>query len=106
MESNANSLQDKIQRLIDQYTQDKKKLTEMEEQNSILREENRQLMEQIESINSAESSSNLKIKELEHQVKTAEAKVQELQKTLSGFESIATDAIDRIDNFFPDLGND
>lgn len=106
METNAISLQDKIQRLIDQYTQDKKKLAEMEEQNSILREENKQLMEQIENINAAENSSSSRIKDLEKQVKTMEARIQELQNTLAGFENMANDAIGKIDNFFPDLSSE
>ena len=103
METNAISLQEKIQKLIDQYTLDKKKLDGLEEQNTHLKEENRQLMAQIENMNNANSGSASQVKELEEQIKTLESKYLELQKTISGFEDIATDAIAKIDSVFPDL---
>jgi len=103
METKAVSLQDKIQRLIDQYSQDKQKLDKLEEENANLKEENSQLMAQIESMNSSHSGSDTQIKELEQQVKTLESKYQELQKTIAGFEDIASDAISKIDSIFPDL---
>jgi chromosome segregation ATPase len=105
METNAVSLQEKIQRLIDQYTEDKKKLDKLELQNNDLREENSQLMAQIESMNKSHSGSGDRIKELEQQVKTLEKQYKELQDTISGFEDVATDAISKIDSIFPDLGN-
>ena len=58
MDINAVSLQDKIQKLINQYTEDKKKLDRLEEENANLREENGQLMAQIENINSSKNSSS------------------------------------------------
>jgi chromosome segregation ATPase len=103
METNAVSLQDKIQRLIDQYTKDKAKLDKLEEENSLLREENSQLMTQIQNINDAKSGSAQRIQDLEKQVKTLENQYLELQQTLTGFETIATDAIDRIDSIIPDI---
>ena len=105
MDINAVSLQDKIQKLINQYTEDKKKLDRLEEENANLREENGQLMAQIENISSSKNSSSSRIKELENQLKTLESQYQELQETISGFESIANDAISKIDSIIPDTGH-
>ena len=49
MESHVVNLQDKIQKLIDQYTLDKQKLEELENKVAQLTEENSQLFAQIEA---------------------------------------------------------
>ncbi len=103
MESNAISLQEKIQKLIDQYTKDKKKLASLEEENATLKEQSLQLIKQIEEMNQTQSGSSGRIKELEKQLKDLEGKYQELQQTLSGFETIAGNAISKIDSIFPEL---
>ena len=105
MDSNALNLQEKIQKLIDQYTADRKKLEKMEAENNNLREENRQLMEQIKNINKFHSGSESRIKELENQVKQLEAQYKELQDSLAGFEEIASETINQIDLIIPDLNN-
>ncbi len=102
MDTHAVSLQDKIQKLIDQYTEDKKKLDLMEGQNADLKEENSQLMAQIEHFNNSKNTSSTRIQELEKQIKTLEAQYLELQQTIAGFESIASDAITKIDSLLPD----
>lgn len=106
MDTKAISLQEKIQKLIDQYTKDKKILTKLEEENANLSEENSQLMAQIASFNQSQSGTNSRIKELEKQYQDLEKKYEELQNSISGFESIASDAIDQIDLIFPDLEGD
>lgn len=103
MESNAISLQDKIQKLIDSYTQARKKLTALEEQNATLTEENMQLIKQIDGFNEAQSGSAAKIKELEDQLKALQKNYQELENTVSGIDKIATDAISKLDSIIPDL---
>jgi len=127
MESNVINLQKKIQKLIDQYTADRKKLEQLEIENNNLREENRQLMEQIENINSGNLPSDWKsmrnrqlmeqieninkfhtgsesrIKELETQVKHLETQYKELQDSLAGLEDIASNTINQIDQLIPDL---
>ncbi|HNU97717.1 MAG TPA: hypothetical protein PK707_05135 [Candidatus Syntrophosphaera thermopropionivorans] len=105
MESNVINLQEKIQKLIDQYTADRKRLEQLEEENNNLREENRQLMEQIENTKKFHSGSELKIKELENQVKLLQAQYKELQDSLAGLEEIASTTINQIDQLIPDLDN-
>ncbi|HOD59409.1 MAG TPA: hypothetical protein PKH17_01505 [Candidatus Syntrophosphaera sp.] len=103
MESNVINLQEKIQKLIDQYTADRKKLEQLEIENNNLREENRQLMEQIENINKFHTGSESRIKELETQVKHLETQYKELQDSLAGLEDIASNTINQIDQLIPDL---
>ena len=106
METNAISLQTKIQKLIDQYTLDKKKLDELEETNATLREENSQLMLQITASNDSKTNNSARISELEQQIKVLEQQYADLQNSLQGFENIASIAIDKIDNMFPQLETD
>jgi len=104
-----------------------KKLEQLEIENNNLREENRQLMEQIENINSGNLPSDWKsmrnrqlmeqieninkfhtgsesrIKELETQVKHLETQYKELQDSLAGLEDIASNTINQIDQLIPDL---
>ena len=103
MESNVINLQEKIQKLIDQYTADRKKLEQLEIENNNLREENRQLMEQIENINKFHTGYESRIKELETQVKHLETQYKELQDSLAGLEDIAYNTINQIDQLIPDL---
>lgn len=105
MDNNAVSLLDKIQKLIDQYTEIKTKHDQLEEQNAELKEENRQLMLQIENVNSTKSSSSNRIQELERQLRTLEAQHQELQQTVVSFDTIAGDAIKKIDSLIPGLNS-
>lgn len=103
MDNNAFSLQDKIQKLIDQYTLDKQKLADVEEMNTLLTEENMQLIKQIDEMNATQAQNLERNQNLETQLKAMESKYNELQKTLNGFESIATDAISKIDSIFPEF---
>jgi len=65
MDNKTISLQEKIQKLIDQYTKDKKQLVKLEEQNAELTEQNKQLMAQIESFSVSQNGSAMRIQELE-----------------------------------------
>lgn len=105
MDNNAVSLLDKIQKLIDQYTEIKTRHDQLEEQNAELKEENRQLMLQIENVNSTKSSSSNRIQELERQLRALEAQHQELQQTVVSFDTIAGDAIKKIDSLIPGLNS-
>lgn len=106
MESHAINLQDKIQKLIDQYTEGKAKLAAAEEQLETLGMENLELIAQIDTINQHQTALQEKNRQLEEQLRAMEAKYNELQSTVTGFESIATDAISKIDSIFPDLDED
>ena len=79
MDNKTISLQEKIQKLIDQYTKDKKQLVKLEEQNAELTEQNKQLMAQIESfmrpkwISHENQELENKLKDLEHRYPTCKA---------------------------------
>jgi len=62
-------------------------------------------MEQIENTKKFHSGSELKIKELENQVKLLQAQYKELQDSLAGLEEIASTTINQIDQLIPDLDN-
>ncbi len=97
MENSAFNLQDKIQKLIDQYTLYKKKFDELEKVNTALTEENLQLIKQIEENNKLSSDSDAIVKGLEVKLAEAEKKYQELQGLLNSFENLAGSAIEKID---------
>ncbi len=103
MENPVVNLQDRVQKLIDQYTQDKKRLEEMEAQNKQLTEENFQLFSQIEESSQSNEELSAKYHALQQEFNSLETRYNELQKMLSGFESIAVGAIEKIDSIFPML---
>lgn len=103
MESPILNLQERLQKLIDQYTADKKAMDELKAQYAQLREENVQLMSQIEDYSKllSDTESNLSILKTDHdKLKNAH---NEMQNMLFGIESFADDAIKKIDDIFPKL---
>jgi len=103
MEIQAISLQEKIQKLIDQYTEAKRKLGVLEQQVEELTEENVQLIGQIDNGNASQALMQDRNRDLEEKVKALEARLAEMQSAMDGFQDIATDAISKIDSIFPDL---
>ncbi len=99
MESYAVNLQDKIQKLIDQYTIAKKRIEELESENSV----NRQILAQLEDSQKNVQEANVSIARLEAQVNQLQAENTELKKALSGFESATNSAIAQLDSLFPEL---
>ena len=100
MESNVINLQDKIQKLIDQYTLATKKVEEVEEKNRQLAEENSQLIAQIQTSGKATGEQEKKYKTLQEEYNTLENRYKELQKILAGLGSVAEGAIKKIDGLF------
>ena len=103
MDSNAISLQERVQKLINEYTEMKARLGKSQEQLAALTEENKELIKQIDEINRHQGNLQKENQDLQEELKTIEKKYQDLQQTMVGFESIATDAISKIDSIFPDL---
>jgi len=101
MENHVVNLQDKIQKLIDQYTLDKKKLAELEKLNNELTEENLQLMQQLEDYSKLTTDTDSKCQALQTEIDTLKARNQELENLLGDFDSFAGDAIKKIDEFIP-----
>ena len=100
MESNITNLQDKIQKLIDQYTLATKKVEELEEKNQQLTEENSQLIAQIQTSGKTTGEQEKKYKALQEEYNTLDNRYKELQKILAGLESVAESAIKKIDGLF------
>ena len=103
MENQVVNLHDKVQKLIEQYSQDKKKLEEITRAHAQLKDENAQLMRQIETVTNQNSHSTDSVKDLEVQIASLEAKCQSLQTTLSEFENLASTAITKIDELIPSI---
>ena len=103
MDSNAMSLQERVQKLINEYTGMKAQLAKSQEQLALLAEENKQLISQIDDINRKQSGLQTENQDLLEELAAMEKKYHDLQQTMVGFESIATDAISKIDSIFPDL---
>ncbi len=101
MENHVVNLQDKIQKLIDQYTLDRKRLAEMETLNNELTEENLQLMQQIEDSTKLATEADAKIQELEAKLNDLGQKSLDLESMLGAFDALATEAIKKIDEFVP-----
>lgn len=103
MENYAVNLQDKIQKLINQYTAAKNKIEELEMENSLLADQNIQLISQIEDSQKSSQMDAEHASQLEARVHALETQEAELKAALSGFEDIASDAISKIDVIFPEL---
>lgn len=101
MESPIVNLQDRLQKLIDQYTADKKEMEELKKQCAQLTEENMQLFTQIEDYAKlcGETETNLKALQTEHDA--LKQTHNDMQNMLFGIETFADDAIKKIDNIFP-----
>lgn len=106
METSALSLQEKIQKLIDQYTHAKQRLTVLEQHVNELTEENVQLISQIDSGNAGQAELKETNRILQERVKELETRMSEMQTAMDGFQSIANDAISKIDNIFPDFDSE
>lgn len=103
MDNYAVNLQDKIQKLIDQYTIAKKRLEQLELEHANLSDSNNQFLGQLETTQKNLQDANATIAKLEFQVKQLEKDNTELKKALEGFETITTDAMAQLDKIFPEL---
>ena len=103
MESNVTNLQDKIQKLIDQYTAVTKKVEELEEINRQLTEENSQFIAQLQNRDMATDEQEKKYRALQDEYNILDNRYKELQKILAGFETVAEGAIKKIDGILPPL---
>lgn len=95
------NLQDRLQKLIEQYNKDKAELDELREQNARLTEENQQLFVQMEEYAKLVNDSDAGMKSLAEEHEALKSKHQELEKMLTGIESFATAAISTIDTIIP-----
>ena len=82
MESNVINLQDKIQKLIDQYTLATKKVEEVEEKNRQLAEENSQLIAQIQTSGKATGEQEKKYKTLQENIIPWKTGIKNCRKSL------------------------
>lgn len=95
------NLQDRLQKLIEQYNKDKAELDELKEQNARLTEENQQLFVQMEEYAKLVNDSDAGMKSLAEEHEALKQKYTELEQMINGIESFANDAISTIDNIIP-----
>ncbi|HQB97719.1 MAG: hypothetical protein PHQ41_07155 [Candidatus Cloacimonetes bacterium] len=103
MESPILNLQERLQKLIDQYTADKKAMEELTRQYAQLKDENLQLMSQIEDYAKLLQETEAGYKNLKSEYEQLQNTHKEMQNMLFGIESFADDAIKKIDDIFPKL---
>lgn len=105
MESPIVNLQQRLQKLIDQYTVNKKELDELKQSYTELTDENKQLLSQIEDYSCLLNETDGSLKNLQEEHLSLKTKYDEMEKMLFGVESFADDAIKKIDDIFPKIGD-
>ena len=105
MESPIVNLQQRLQKLIDQYTVNKKELDELKISYTQIRDENAQLLSQIEDYVNLVTDTDNSLKTLQGEHHSLKSKYDEMEKMLFGVESFADEAIKKIDDIFPKIGD-
>lgn len=95
------NLQERLQKLLDQYAADKIEIEKLKKDNSGLKDENMQLMAQLEEYGKHQLQNDEDYKALVAERDELKRQHQELEKMLLGIEGIADDALGRIDDLFP-----
>lgn len=103
MESPLNTLQERLQQLIDQYAADKIEIDGLKKRCAQLSEENIQLLRQVDEYSKLYSDANGKLQAMALEYETLKRRNEEIQTLLSGVESFADDAIKKIDDIIPKL---
>jgi predicted nuclease with TOPRIM domain len=103
VDNQALQLHEKVQKLIEQYTIDKKKLTELESKLKDRVKENESLQNNITNLQSELSivkESNVKLVKEMNEMKQKNLKSEEM---ISTFESFANDLNSKIDDLIPKI---
>jgi len=103
VDTQALQLHDKVQKLIEQYTIDKKRLNELEAALKDKSSDNTGYLEQIKKLQSdlqTALSNNTKLTDELNEIKK---KNQELQQVVNSFENFAGDLNTKIDNLIPKI---
>ncbi len=103
MDTQALQLHDKVQKLIEQYTLDKKKLSELEAALSEKSKDSDTLKESVHKLQNelrVAQDNNLKLNQEKNQLLQ---KNQDLEKLISTFEGFANDLNTKIDDLIPKI---
>ncbi|HHV36263.1 MAG TPA: hypothetical protein GXX77_00285 [Candidatus Cloacimonetes bacterium] len=103
MENPVMNLQQRLQKLLDQYAADKIEIEELKKENTELKNANMQLMTQLEEYGKLRLQDDENYKAVIAERDELKKQHQELEQMLMGIESIADDAIGKIDDLFPML---
>lgn len=103
MDTQALQLHEKVQKLIEQYTLDKKKLSEMELTLNDKINENETLKENIVRFQNELRTAQENYSKLNQEKNQLVAKNQEMEKMLSTFEGFANDLNSKIDDLIPKI---
>lgn len=103
MDTQALQLHDKVQKLIEQYTKDKKRLVELEAELASKDKDSDSLTAQINQLKSElqlllEQNRQMELKNTE-----LAKRIQEMESMLSTFEGFAADINTRIDDLIPQI---
>ncbi|HOV16853.1 MAG TPA: hypothetical protein PLF50_05115 [Candidatus Cloacimonadota bacterium] len=101
METTTLQLHDKVQKLIEQYTEDKKRLSELELSLTEKEKENKALKEEIAKLQQELQHADSKQTE---EINNLKKRNQELEKLLDQIEGFALELDTQIDRILPKLG--
>jgi len=102
-ENQTIQLHDKFQKLIEQYTKDKKRLAELEAALQDRDKDNSGFIAQINKLQSDLQQLRDTNSSLQQEIARMKQQNQELQSTLAGFEDFASDLNGRIDQLLPQI---
>lgn len=103
MENPIMNLQQRLQKLLDQYAADKIEIEELKKENTELKNANMQLMTQLEEYGKLRLQDDENYKAIIAERDELKKQHQQLEQMLLGIEEIADDAIGKIDDLFPML---
>jgi len=103
VDNNTLQLHDKVQKLIEQYTIDKKRLNELEAALNDKSKDSSTYLEQIKKLQSELQSAQNMNSKLTAEIAELKTKNQILEKNVSSFESFADDLNAKIDNLIPKI---
>jgi chromosome segregation ATPase len=103
LDTQALQLHDKVQKLIEQYTKDKKRLAELEAELASKGKDSEGFSAQINQLKSEVQSLLEKNRQLEVKNTELTSRVQDMESMLSTFEGFAADINTRIDDLIPQI---
>jgi len=96
-------LHDKVQKLIEQYTIDKKRLIELEKKLKEKSEDSSGYVKQIDDLQKELHAANDMNKKLSDEIKDLKTKNLDLEKEMDLFENFADDINSKIDDLIPKI---
>ena len=103
LENQALQLHDKVQKLIEQYSEDKKKMAELESQLAGKIKELKELTDLYNKLEQEVSESKTDKTKQQNELNDLKKRNIELERTISTFEGFANDLNSKIDDLIPKI---